>query len=177
MIGKPKDAGPTIAIGGIKFSRELVQVNIARETGDDATFTSLLHLISRQQINIPFISHSSENHLDRIAFCVDYEDFDRVESILGSSSFACNRIKFTKGVGTLTIFPHKNSLFLLGSIIRIFGKYHHPLYSLCTSISAIAINTDYLLLDQIVTDLEKYMQLPPNHAPFRQEFCLKHITK
>jgi hypothetical protein len=46
---------------------------------------------------------------------------------------------------------------------------------MASSISAIAVNTEFNALDSIAEKLQTEIILPENHAPFRQEFHLKEI--
>jgi len=74
----------------------------------------------------------------------------------------------TTSVGTLTLFPHQASLNILGLVLTIFGQHELPVYGMNSSISALAINTDYHRLDEVAQLLKSAFLLPENHAPFRQ---------
>lgn len=161
-----------ILIGGIKFSEELVQVTVVRNSADETSFDDLLHLFAGRQINIPFICHSTSNDTAKSSFCVLLGELGRVQEILNFSVFTNRSVRIIPSVGTLTLFPHRNSFHLLGLIIGFFGKNQYPIHSLATSISAIALNTDYCLLDDIAEKLQAVVKLPDNHAPYRQEFLL-----
>jgi len=165
-----------IPIGGIKFSEELVQVTVGRNSAGEASFDNLLHLLAGRQINIPFICHSSLNYNahynEKSSFCVLSSDLGRVQETLIFSAFTSRSVRIVPSVGTLTLFPHRNSFRLLGLVIGFFGKNQYPIHSLATSISAIALNTDYRLLDDIAGKLQAIVTLPENHAPYRQEFLL-----
>jgi hypothetical protein len=65
---------------------------------------------------------------------------------------------------------------MLGHIVAILGQSGIVIQSLCTSISALAINVPYHLLDTAVEVLEKIVELPDNHAPFRPEFSVRQIS-
>lgn len=165
-----------IPIGGIKFSEELVQVTVVRNSAGETSFDDLLHLLAGRQINIPFICHSNSNssakYSEKSSFCVLSSELGRVQEILIFSSLASRNVRIIPAVGTLTLFPHRNSFHLLGLVIGFFGENNYPIHSLATSISAIALNTDYHLLDDIAEKLQTVVTLPENHAPYRQEFLL-----
>lgn len=167
--------GAKVRIGGIKFSEELVQVTVARKASDESSIYQLLHLLAEKSINIPFLCHSIVTEIPESNFCVDRSDFGRVQQILNFSSFKNEHVSFISCVGTLTLFPHRNSCSLLGLILHFFARHGFPLHSLSTSISAIALNTDYSLLDDIAEKLQDVLELPLNHAPFRQGFRLTQI--
>ena len=164
-----------IRIGGIKFSDELVQVTVASTSSDESSICHLLHLIADKKINIPFLCHSVVTKTPETIFCVDRSELGNIQQILSSSSFQNEHITIIPSVGTFTLFPHRNEFKLLGLVINFFGKYRFPIHSLSTSISAIALNTDYFLLDKIAKELQAILALPENHAPFRQGFRVTQI--
>lgn len=168
-----------IRLGGIKFSEELVQITVTRASHEDTAIHELLRLITAQKINIPFLCHSDfkNGHNGRTSFCVDSSDFDAVEQLTTISSPKINSVSFIESVGSLTIFPHKNSFLILGKILTLLGNHNFPIYSMSSSISAFAFNSDYKLLDEIASCLLQHFELPENHAPFRPEFQLKEISE
>ena len=167
--------GEKVRIGGIKFSEELVQVNVACKASDDSSIYQLLHLLAEKSINVPFLCHSVVTKIPESSFCVDRFELGRVQQIVNFSSFENKHVSFISSVGTLTVFPHRNSCRLLGLLMAFFARHHFPLHSLSTSISAIALNTDYNLLEVIADKLQDVLELPLNHAPFRQGFRLTQI--
>lgn len=164
-----------IQIGGIKFSVELVHISVIHDGGTDKSLSSLLRLIAEKNINIPFLCYSTSEKTPKTCFCVESTDFEVVSKILDSTVPDTTRIKIVPSVGTFTIFPHRYSFDLIGHVLKIIGEGNFPLYSLSTSISALALNTDYHLLDQLAENLMTIVELPENHAPFRQEFKLKQL--
>lgn len=175
FFGKPMEDGRKVRIGGIKFSEELVQVTIACQSPDDSSIYQLLRLIAERNINITFLCHSDVTKTPESIFCVDRSDFGKIQQLLNFSSFQNEHVSIVTSVGTLTLFPHRNELKLLGLVINCFGKYGFPIHSLSTSISAIALNTDYLLLNEIAEKLQYIFALPENHAPFQQGFKVTQI--
>ncbi len=167
--------GEKVRIGGIKFSEELVQVTVACTSPDDSSIYQLLSLIAERNINITFLCHSSATKTLESIFCVESSDFGKIQQVLKFLSFENEQVTFIPSVGTLTLFPHRNNFTLLGQIINFFGKYKFPIHSISTSISAIAINSDYFLLNEIAEKLQTIIQLPDNHAPFRQVFRVTQI--
>lgn len=167
--------GQKVHIGGIKFSEELIQVTVVCKSPDASSLHQLLQLIAERNINIPFLCHSVYTRTPESIFCVDRSELGRIQQILNFSSFQSEQINIVPSVGTLTLFPHRNEFGLLGSTINFFGSNGFPIYSLSTSISAIALNTDYFLLDEIAEKLQDIITLPENHAPFRQGFRVTQI--
>lgn len=172
-----QESGNKIAVGGIKFSEELVQIDVASDPVSNWSFEDVLELLAENTINIPFLCHSGANSLTESVFCVESKDFDTVQTLFKTADFPSNNFDVTHSVGTLTIFPHRYSFHFLGLIISVFARSNYPVYSLSTSISTIALNTDYFSLNGVVEKLRTMIELPENHAPFRQEFCLKQIQQ
>lgn len=169
-------ANHKLTIGGIKFSEELVQISFTGREKNDSSFNEILRLVADKRINITFLCHASNSSQDcKSSFCVAREDYSQVQGILDFSSFSNLQRTVFHSVGTLTLFPHRNSFNLFGLIIRIFGQSNYPIYSMGSSISAIAVNTKFSALDSIAEKLQMELILPKNHAPFRQEFHLKEI--
>ncbi len=175
LPGRPMEDGQKVHIGGIKFSEELVQLTISCQSPDYSSIYELLHLIAERNINIAFLCHSDVTKKPESIFCVDSSELSRIQQILSFLSFPKGHVNIIPSVGTLTLFPHRNEFKLLGLVINFFGKYGYPIHSLSTSISAIALNTDYSLLDTIAVKLQSIVALPDNHAPFRQGFRVTQI--
>jgi hypothetical protein len=169
--------GRIVHIGGIKFSEELVQVTVAYKASDNSSIYELLRLIAEKDINIPFLCHSVVTMIPESCFCVDRSELYKVQQILDCSPFQNQHVDIIPSVGTLTLFPHRNSYKLLGLLMHFFGSHGFPVHSLSTSISTIALNTDYILLDEIAEKLQNVFKLPENHAPFRQVFRLTQIQQ
>lgn len=167
-----------IRLGGIKFSEELVQITVNRNSPSDSAIQDLLGCITAKKINIPFLCHANEqeNFSDSTVFCVSVSDSDTVLQLLTIETLRLGSFSLIESVGTLTIFPHRNSYEMTGKILTILGQNNYPIYSLSTSISALAINTDFNQLDDIVLHLQQDFELPDNHAPFRPEFQLKELS-
>ena len=149
-----------ISVGGIKLSEELVQVSVDLESCDTST-SALLHQITAKQISLVSLNHScthSENRLLLTVFKADSEG-----------------LSISRGIGSLSVFPHRYDFAILSSVFCFFTENDFPIYSLSTSISAISINTDYSLYEAICNILDKYFLIPENHAPFRQQFRVRQI--
>ena len=97
------------------------------------------------------------------------EDINRTKEVVAGEPRLSESLEFVPGVGTLSIFPHHSNLKLLGLSFYVFGKQNLPLYGMASSISSLTFITDYSRLDEAVSTLLEYMDLPPNHAPFRPE--------
>ena len=172
---EPMEESTRIRIGGIKFSEELAHVTVAYPSQEEGSFGELLQLLSGRHINIPFICHSRKETHTESSFCVSRDDLGRVQEALHFASHTNGNVRIVPSVGTLTLFPHRNSFQLLGLVLRTFAENGYPIHSLSTSISAIVLNTDFRHLDDIADKLAEVVILPENHAPFRQEFRLTQL--
>jgi len=168
-----------IRLGGIKFSEELVQITVSRTSVHDSEIQYLLNLMTGKKINLPFLCHTgAASEADSTTvFCVERSEYDTVQQLLSLSTLHISQWFSIPSVGTVTIFPHRNSFRVLGTSLAVFGKNGYPVYSVGTSISALAVNTDFSMLDEIASSLQQYFELPENHAPFRPEFQLKEMDE
>ena len=170
------DEEQKIRIGGIKFSEELIQISVACPSPDNSALSHLLQRIAEKNINIAFLCHSVLADTPACVFCVGPADRVRLRDILTCSAVPEKDVRIIDSVGMLTLFPHRNDIALLGRIVHFFGRQGFALHALCSSISALTVNTDYLLLDTIAEKLQNIVVLPENHAPFRQGFRVTQIT-
>lgn len=158
-----------IRINGIKLSHELVQVNLLDRSLPQDSRTLFFRLLAENQINIPFILITGMGEKIQGSCCVAAEDADHVKKLVAMEPELKENIEFISSVGALSVFPHQSKLKLLGLCVYILGKVRLPLYGMASSISSLTFITDYLQLDSAVSALLKYLDLPPNHAPFRPE--------
>ncbi len=158
------------------MSNELVQFVYSRPATATCFLTPALEAISQRQINITFLSLSSTENEVITNFCVEKNNHITVQGLLDSILGDPHQITCIPSVGTLTIFPHRNSLAFLGKIVQSFSNHNLPIYGLCTSVSALSVNTDYSQVEHSIHILQGVIELPENHAPFRQEFNVRQIS-
>ncbi|WP_143005445.1 hypothetical protein [Desulforhopalus singaporensis] len=139
----------------------------------DPPAEKILTRLAEKNINIPFLCSDSVTDKTTTHFCVDHSDAGQVDQIITLLPYSAKNITTIRGIGLLTLFPHRNSLGLLGRIINTLARHDLAVYTCVTSISALAFTTDFNQLDCIVEKLLDVIELPQNHAPFRQEFQLK----
>ncbi|MDP4857030.1 MAG: hypothetical protein NWR42_06435 [Desulfobacterales bacterium] len=158
-----------IRINGIKFSTELVQINLLNRFLPQDSMAFFFQLLAQHQINIPLILTSGMGEKNIGSCCVAADDINRIKKVVEEELKLKENLEFIPGVGTLSIFPHHSKLKLLGLSLYHLGKHHLPVYGMASSISSLTFITDYSQLDKAVSILLEYMDLPPNHAPFRPE--------
>jgi hypothetical protein len=158
-----------VRINGIKLSKELVQINILNRFIPQYSRFLFFQLLAQYHINLPFILISGMGEKVIGSCCAAAEDINRIKEVVAGEPKLPQSLEFVPGVGALSIFPHYSNLKLLGLSFYLFGKQGLPLYGMASSISSLTFITDYLRLDEAVSTLLEYMDLPPNHAPFRPE--------
>jgi aspartokinase len=158
-----------IRINGIKLSMELVQINLLNRFFSQDFRVLFFQLLAQHQVNIPFILTSGMGEKNIGSCCVASQDIHRIKKVVEGEPELKEHLEFIPGVGTLSIFPHHSNLKLLGLCFYLLGKLHLPLYGMASSISSLTFITDYSQLDEAVSTLLEYIDLPPNHSPFRPE--------
>lgn len=176
MTNTNPETHQTIRVGGIKLSPELVQFSFSRTPDQDSLLSTILERIAAHGINISFLSLSSTDNGSHISLCVLSEHLIFVKNLIENLLPEDQALVCVSSVGTLTLFPHRNDLGLLGAVISLFAKAKLPIYGIGTSISALAINTEYRLLQEAIEHLTSIIELPQNHSPFRHEFDVQQIT-
>lgn len=178
--------GQRIAIGGIRFSVELVHYRHRQFSPVDRSLADLLRVVAERRINMPFFCSGREGGLASSSFCVAAADALHVDRVLaamdagraadGAPAMA-GRVARIERVGTLSLFPHRHSPGLLGRVVASLAGAQIAIHSLCTSISALSVNIDFDLLDRAAAILQPVVSLPEHHAPFRPEFAIRQIKR
>lgn len=147
-----------------------MQINLPVQSSENGILHVLFGRLTRLEINLPFMCQGVTTGGTHTSLCMSAGDFPTVaaliEEVLGQLDSGPDIIP---SVGTLTVFPHQSSLKILGTVLSLFGQHNLPVHGLCTSISALAVNTDYQLLDRGAEVLQTVFRLPDNHSPFRQQ--------
>ena len=159
-----------IRINGIKLSSELVQINLLNASPPENSRSLFFRRLSQHQINIPFILLTGMEEKIQVSCCVEADDINRIKKVVAEEPDLKRNIEFIPSLGALSMFPHRSNLKLMGLALYLFSKAGLPLYGMASSISALTLITDYSNLDRAVSILLEYIDLPPNHAPFRPEF-------
>ena len=167
-----------LSVGGIKLSPELVLFKYSRRIHQPCALLSALRTLSRQQINIFFLSQSlyAEKSSLTTNFCTLPEYTDTTLAALTGMKPAGKNITTHSTVGALSIYPHKHNFSLLGTVLSTLVGDGLPINGLCTSVSALSILTDFSQYDAALSALAKVLDLPDNHSPFRQEFRIRQIS-
>lgn len=153
----------------MKFSDEQALVRLPEQLSTVAAVPVVLSALLQQKINLSFFcaDHHVPSHVE---FCLAREDLPRCRAVLESLlPIGGQQLDIADSVGTLIIFPHQGKLAVLGGLLGVFGRCRLPLLSLCSSLSGLAVNTDFSLLESAAAAVQEGFVLPDNHAPFRPE--------
>lgn len=169
------DAAGRIRIGGIRLSREMVQLNTSASPGDIDKGLRLYRHLAENRINIPFLGIGCSGGKTVRFCCLEVEDIAPVQRLFELEPQQWTHVEWVFSVGTVTIFPHQSDLNLLGAVISVMGKARIPIYAMGTSLSALTISTDFRMIDRLVDVLTALLDLPANHTPFRPGVRIKQI--
>jgi hypothetical protein len=164
-----------IKVGGIKLSRELVQVDVTGQVEGGLPAAWLLSLMAEQKINLTYLSASFTHQPAAASFCVAASDFDHVQRLIDSQPDLGQRVRTKTPVGALTVFPHRSDLRMLGLLLTTLSKAGCPIYGMASSISTLTLNTNYWLIGRALQALESVLELPLNHSPYMQEFLVRQL--
>jgi aspartokinase len=162
-------ASPPLAIGGIKVSPVLVQFNLFHHASGLSALSIVFRRIAEERINLSFLTLGKAEHGVACSFCVAENDAGRTQRLMEQTVPEDSRFSMMSRVGTVSLFPHHDSLVLVGTVLKILGAARIPVYALCTSLSAVAVCIDYHLIDRAIVEFRKFFDLPANHAPFHPE--------
>ena len=101
------------------------------------------------------------------------EDRVLVNELIDSDPNLTSNAEFISPVGLVSIFPHRSSLKIFGLILSVFSRERLPLYGLASSISTLTCITDYARLDQAVTAIQEYIDVPIDQSRLKPEIHVK----
>ena len=119
----------------------------------------LRHLADRR-INVPFLSLSLHGKEIGTSCCVSVEDQDRVRALIASDPILRERVAFVPSVGMVRLFPHQQSMTLLGCSLQAFAMARLPLYGMGSSLSSLSFITEFARLAEAAAILEKTLGGP-----------------
>ena len=156
------------------MSRDLAQVDVKWQAETNA-LVPLLHVLAKKKINIAYLSIFSHDLPARASFCMANANVNNVKELIEHVPDLRGNTTIKAPIGSLTVFPHRSRLSLLGRLLIALTKSGCPVYGVASSISALTFNTDYYLVEHALKALEAILDLPPHHTPYRQEFLVRQI--
>ena len=176
MVDSTCASGLKIGIGGIKLSPELVQYTFVCPLDQASRSGKILNSIAAKAINLPFLSLSATAGEARVSLCVTVANSTIVRHLIADGLDQSQSIHCTSSVGTFSVFPHRYNFDLLGQLLTHLADAGIVIYGMCSSISALTVVIDFTCQEEAIRALAPYIELPANHAPFRQEFDIRQIS-
>lgn len=156
-------------IEGIKLIGELVAVTFRNLPNADDYISRFCQILSKNQINLIFLSASNTSENAQVTFCVAIEDQVQVKALIADEQGLAPRVEFIPSAGLLSIFHHQFSLKMLGLILNIFGKIHLPLYGFASSLSTLSFITDYEQMDRAVKTIQENLDVSSDQIYLKPE--------
>ena len=159
-----------IKIGGVRLNRKLLQVNFFGQESEVHLIAEVCREMARRTINIAFLSgRSAQGNMTRASFCVEADKEQQVRESLELITAHVQKAEFISPIAMITFHPRGDGLELLGAVLELWGQNNLPLHGLSTSLSAISCTTDDTRVEDVLSAIEDYVILPPNHAPLLPE--------
>ncbi|MDJ0621506.1 MAG: hypothetical protein QNJ17_01000 [Desulfocapsaceae bacterium] len=156
----------TLKLGGIKLSGELVHIDFQESAKSSEKLITLLRRITEAKITIPHLHQVQSAGTIYTSLCIAAEDFPRL-AVEAKEELQTGERRVIPSMGTITLFPHRFALGLYTRVIQALIEAEIPFHGVSTSISALVIHCEYLLLDQAVEAILTCCELPDNHTPLR----------
>ncbi|THB76413.1 MAG: hypothetical protein D6B25_09895 [Desulfobulbaceae bacterium] len=163
-----KDAPLKLSLDGIKFSEPQTRVTI--KPGEKSIgITTLLDLVFRNRINLSQLYMriaSPELH----EYFLDEKDYLRFAHLLNPELEEWNACSIVAtSVGKTMLFPHGSDPGILFSALKQLAGSGVPIHSVCSSLSALCVITNYQSMDELAESLLELFELPAGHSPFRYQ--------
>lgn len=177
MPHDPLENQKQIRIGGIKLSPELAQFSCTCQLSEPCFLAPLMASIAKQSINVVYLRLVRTDQAIRLTFSVLAEHRATVQAILAEDLGNSGQVDILPSAGTLTLFPHRNSLALLGAVLAVCGRHTLPLDGLLSSVSALTFLSAYPALDRTAEALTTVVELPENHSPIQPQSILINMVE
>ena len=164
-------------IGGIKISDRLTLVNLPQLSGLYPYLSHLCRVMSRNRVNLLFMTSAFTRQGASISCCVAAEDEDRVESLLESDDLLGGLVDLRPNAGLLSLFPTRSGLNVLGEVLSAFARADIPVYGAASSLSSLIFVTEFGLLLPAVQALTRDFNVPPRQAPVQQDFKVRQSSQ
>jgi hypothetical protein len=150
--------GHTVSIDGLRLSDELIQVGIRYSPMSDRSRCLLYKRLAEHAINATFLSLTCHTNGMASSCCVSGKLQDEVRDLIASDPDLEGHIRILVSVGMVSLFPHQNSMKVLGRALQAFGRARLPLYGMGSSLSSLGFITDYARLGEAAEAIEKALK-------------------
>jgi aspartokinase len=157
-------------ISGLKLSEQLTSIWVHTPPRMENRLTRLCRLLTRQQINIAFLTSASLLDSRPVLCCIDVNDQPAVADLMDRNEDLKPHIRYGGCVGVITFYPHRSDLKLLGLALQLLGQNGIKVHGLASSIAALSFVVDFHRIDDAARAFAANLQLPDNASPLRSEF-------
>ena len=164
-----------LRVDGIKLSLEMALITFGAVSEDRDPNALFLKLMGENRVNLPFLCTTTRGDDAAGSYCILTEDIPRAKHVIAGDDTLMATIEFLPSVGTISVFPHNFSLAFMGLMLRCLAESGAPLYALATSLSALAMVTDFSRLERAADHISGQVILPGNHSPFRPDIRVKSM--
>jgi len=166
-----------IAVGGLRISPALAQINVGYAPGVRTLIGEYLQRLARRHINLPFLTFSSAGSGNAAALCVSASEGDVAREIALKAPKLAPLVTVLTPVAAVSIFPHRQQLVLLGHLLAVLHGERIPLLAMGSSISSFTLTLAHRSLGRTMEVLEGALILPENHAPLQSQLEVIQIPK
>lgn len=166
-----------IPISGLKLSEPLVAVWLQAPVQQPDPMAGLCDLLSRNHINIAYMTSAGFMDDRPILVCIDARDQTQAHALVAGEKALASMTRFGEPVGLLTFYPHHASLTLLGLSLQLLSENGIQVLGVASSISALTFVVDLDRLDDAAHTLLTVFELPPNAAPLRADFIVRQTPR
>lgn len=156
-----------IRMNGLRLSKRLIHLRQSLTGRTRNPGTLIYRLLAEQEINIEFLNLALSVQNPHVACCVEAEESARINAILNQRPRDID-IASDFDFSTLSLYPHKHSLHVLGKILEIFGKENHSFFQMASSGAMLTFVVNFRDQEKIAASLVREIDLPKTHTPFRQ---------
>ncbi|MFC1580211.1 hypothetical protein ACFL4N_04800 [Thermodesulfobacteriota bacterium] len=151
-----------IRIDGLKLSDELLHLGIRHSSSSAHSPFLLYRRLAEHAINVTFLSSASYAHDIASSCCVSIKAHQEVRELIASDPNLEPHVQFFPSVGMVSLFPHQNSMAVLGRALQAFGRARLPVYGMGSSLSSLSFITDYVRLGEAAEAIKTALKSPSN---------------
>jgi aspartokinase len=161
------------SINGLKLSEKLASIWVHTPPHMENLLARFCRLLTRQQINIAFLTSASLIDSQPVLCCIDVKDQPAAADLMDRDENLKPCIRYGGSVGVITFYPHRSNLKVLGLALQLLGQNEIKVHGLASSIAALSFVVDFQRLDDAARVFATNLQLPDNASPLHSEFRIR----
>ncbi|MGD8844312.1 MAG: hypothetical protein PVJ84_09145 [Desulfobacteraceae bacterium] len=158
---------PKISINGLKLNGPFVALWVAATGTNGSTLAALYRLLTDNCVNIAYMTAGGAMADEPALCCIDRTDAAKVAALFDKDPQFGDRIRMGSDVGLLTLYPHRSSLTVLGSALKLLGGHGIGVCGMASSISALSFVVAFEQLETAGAILSQGLRLPDSATPIR----------